>query len=366
MRSKLALLGASTLFALLLAEVALRVAYVATSTGHLADLTDTRPLPPPGARITLAHLLVKSSNPDIVYQGRPGLAGIHEGSPVRTNRGGWREDEIPFEKPAGTFRILGLGDSVMFGWKVDERERYLDVLETRLNRQRGERRWETVALALPGYNLMIELEVLKRVGLRYDPDLIIYGFVGNDDCLPTFVSERLAVLSLESFLAHYVRLGYSLSPVLLGRSHVAHIEDKADLTPNRLCDAERVAPAYRHLVGKESMLGALEELAAIGRDTGIPVALLIDGRSRGRHPTLASQVPAGIAVINLTDHFRREMDALGIPSYRHPDLRIGGTGQSDHHPTAQSHGIIADGLFEALDDAGLLPPAPLAPERRPL
>lgn len=212
MRATLALLGGSILFSWLLAETALRIYYSATSTGFLADLVDDRPLPPPDSELRLGDVITMSPNPGIVYIGRPGLSGAHKGNTIRINREGWREDEISFEKPSGVFRIVGIGDSVMFGWGVEENERYLDALEARLNREFPNRSWETVTLAMPGYNLMNEIEVLRHVGLRYEPDLILYGYVGNDVCLPNFVAEPRAVFSTESFIAYYVRQGFARRP----------------------------------------------------------------------------------------------------------------------------------------------------------
>ena len=137
MGSRLALLVGSVLFSLLLAEATLRAYYVATSTGYLADLEDDRPLPAPGSALRLGELIVMSPDPGIIYVGRPGIEGTQGGKAVQINRAGWREHEIPFEKPRGAFRVVGIGDSVMFGWGVDEDERYLDVLEARLSGSTG-------------------------------------------------------------------------------------------------------------------------------------------------------------------------------------------------------------------------------------
>ncbi len=109
------------------------------------------------------------------------------GAHVTTNSLGWREKEILKEKDENTIRIIGVGDSVMYGWGVSEDERYMDVLENKLNRNFQKYNWETLVFAVPGYNLAMEIELLKQYVLDHDPDLIIYGFNDNDYCLPDFV-----------------------------------------------------------------------------------------------------------------------------------------------------------------------------------
>ncbi len=355
MRSRLALLIGSILFSLLLAEATLRVYYTATSRGYLADLVDDRPLPPPDSELFLGDIFTMSPNPGIVYLGRPGLHGVYLGKTIQINREGWREDEIPFEKPRDTFRIVGIGDSVMFGWGVEEGERYLDLLEARLNRELPERHWETVTLAMPGYNLMNEIEVLRHVGLRYDPDLILYGYVANDVCLPRFVAERRLEFLTESFIAHYLRRGFAQRPPRVGRNSIRSSADGVASDDRRpWCDEENLPERFRHLAGEENLKRALDEFASIGRETGTPVVIVFDGR-RAKPDNFSAEVPDGVTVLDLHEHFRAHLDAHGIDSYRHPSLRRGGESGEDHHPTAEGHRVIADGLFEALLAANLVP-----------
>ncbi len=52
---------------------------------------------------------------------------------VSTNSLGIRGKEISLEKPQDTYRILLLGDSMTFGWGVNEGETFAKILETNLN-----------------------------------------------------------------------------------------------------------------------------------------------------------------------------------------------------------------------------------------
>ena len=78
----------------------------------------------------------------------------------------------------------------MFGWGVNESDRYMDILEQKLNQEFPKQKWQTMVFATPGYNLYMELEVLKEYALKYKPDIIIYGYTENDFCLPNFIIRK--------------------------------------------------------------------------------------------------------------------------------------------------------------------------------
>src|SRR5690606_5386001 len=93
--------------------------------------------------ISLGKLISKSSHPGRVYQFQPDIEAVYLGQPFSTNSFGIRDKEYPIAKEEGLFRIVGLGDSIMFGWGVKAEESYLSLVETRLNSERGDgRRYE--------------------------------------------------------------------------------------------------------------------------------------------------------------------------------------------------------------------------------
>jgi hypothetical protein len=99
---------------------------------------------------------------------------------IRTNSRGIRSDrEIPYAKPPGVYRILGLGDSFALGYEVDVEDTYLFQLEKKLNeRQAG--RVEVINLAVSGFGTAEELITLKAEGFKYSPDLVLLGYFVND------------------------------------------------------------------------------------------------------------------------------------------------------------------------------------------
>lgn len=121
------------------------------------------------------------SDPELGQRLAPGYHGWFAGVPVHINALGFRDArEYSLDKPANTFRILVLGDSVTFGHGALEDTTYPYLLEQRLKQWRPEVNWQVWNLGVPGYNTRQELAYLERVGPRYKPDLVIIGFFEND------------------------------------------------------------------------------------------------------------------------------------------------------------------------------------------
>jgi hypothetical protein len=105
-----------------------------------------------------------------------------QGIPVEINSHGLRGPETTYEKPANTFRILNLGDSVAMGWGVREEETYGQRLEQWLNGQgANDLRYEVINAGVPGWNLENALAYLQAEGLRYEPDLILLDLTTSND-----------------------------------------------------------------------------------------------------------------------------------------------------------------------------------------
>ncbi len=92
------------------------------------------------------------------------------------NRDGYRGRLYPIEKPAGTFRILVLGNSVAFGARANEPSVFPTRLEELLNRDSPSTRYEVINFAVPGYNAFNQEMQLADRGLDYQPDLVLAQF----------------------------------------------------------------------------------------------------------------------------------------------------------------------------------------------
>lgn len=153
----------------------------------------------------------------------PKQAGIFEGDPLllwrlkpnldrvvwdytvlSTNAQGLRADYPTKTKPAGTYRIVCLGDSVTFGYRVPtvwpdkptefdhEWLPYPTLLERQLRAANPNRQIEVFPMAVPGYTSHQGLAWLRRDIDYYQPDLVIVSFGWNDVSLSD-VPDRKAI-----------------------------------------------------------------------------------------------------------------------------------------------------------------------------
>jgi lysophospholipase L1-like esterase len=110
---------------------------------------------------------------------RPSTTQPWGGVTVTTNAQGLRGPEVALAKPQGTKRILWLGDSVTFGYLVpDWRDTFPFLVAARLDS--GGIQTESINAGVGGYSPWQEDLWLRRNGVRYDPDVVVVGFVLND------------------------------------------------------------------------------------------------------------------------------------------------------------------------------------------
>jgi len=100
--------------------------------------------------------------------------------PNEFNAAGWRDKERMPKKDPRTVRLLGIGDSITYGWSVHFNQIYLSLLEDMLNKQGSENRFEVMNASVPGWNILYEKRFLQEIGLSYEPDVVIIGFCLND------------------------------------------------------------------------------------------------------------------------------------------------------------------------------------------
>jgi lysophospholipase L1-like esterase len=92
---------------------------------------------------------------------------------VRINSRGLRDDEYPVARDERR-RLLVLGDSFAWGFGVEHRERFSEIIERR------HPDWEVINAGVSGYGTDQELLYLRGRGLRYHPDVVLLLFHVND------------------------------------------------------------------------------------------------------------------------------------------------------------------------------------------
>ncbi|MGM0575332.1 MAG: SGNH/GDSL hydrolase family protein [Myxococcota bacterium] len=107
------------------------------------------------------------------YHYRPESEGIN-------SRGLW-DDEYEIPKPQDVYRIAVLGDSVPNDPTIPQDQRFHRVMGQTL-REAGIRdeRVEVVNVSCEGYNTAQEVRLFEKVGLDYEPDLVLVAYVLND------------------------------------------------------------------------------------------------------------------------------------------------------------------------------------------
>lgn len=118
---------------------------------------------------------VYEPDPLLAFRLRPGARGAINGNPVVVNSMGLRERELSLAKPAGEIRILCVGDSNTFGYCVSPELAWPRQLEALLQAQHTGKAIRVINAGVPGYTFLQGYLLLREVGLRYHPDLVIAG-----------------------------------------------------------------------------------------------------------------------------------------------------------------------------------------------
>lgn len=108
---------------------------------------------------------------------KPGIRDlpVFQGKILNSNSRGLRgRGEHGYEKPPGVVRILVLGDSFTFGEEVSDDETYSYQLGAMLPGV------EVLNLGVHGYGHDQMLIYLQEEGVKYQPDVVILGFIADD------------------------------------------------------------------------------------------------------------------------------------------------------------------------------------------
>ncbi len=156
------------------------------------------------------------------YYPAPNQNHMRYGGRVQTNRFGMRAPEYAEQKPDGTFRILMLGDSTLWGGSYcDQDELYARLLERKLN-ELGHGKVEVLNMGTNGWGPFHERGYVDRYG-AFGADLVTimmpYDDIDRDKyslmSLPFFRKGKEPRLALEEVVMHLMwrfrrdRIGYS-------------------------------------------------------------------------------------------------------------------------------------------------------------
>lgn len=132
---------------------------------------------------TAAYMDTMILEEPIGYRNQPNLKGTYFTQPVTINSLGLRQPDLALAPDPTRYRILLLGDSVVFGVGVADSDTLPAQLATVLKDRVGEingREVEVINMGCISYNSEQELVQYKQLGAKLKPDLVLLMFSSND------------------------------------------------------------------------------------------------------------------------------------------------------------------------------------------
>jgi hypothetical protein len=318
-RRRLAVAAASITFALLASELLLR------SASWLAGKTRTL-----------------TADADLGWRMLPGVHKWGDGwSAARagtTNSLGWRDDEFAVARVDGRRRLLAIGDSFVFGFGVDQGERFTELLE--------DERVEILNLGVCAWGTDQQLLLCEREASRLRPDVVLWVIcIAND--LDDIRSDRKAgwskpwfTLEGEVLQLHRARTDWRLG--LRTRTHLGELLGRV-LDGGR--PAQSFAPAWRHADPMPLFAALARRFAASVQAAGAHLLAVIE------HPGTPAPEPAGplaTAVQHVLDdasiHSLDLLPAFTAEAQRWRELRL-----PCGHWSALGHRVVAAAVRHALE-----------------
>jgi hypothetical protein len=118
----------------------------------------------------------QSENPKIGHVHRPNVSMRLMGVDVQINSDGFRDRD--YDRAHGeNHRIIALGDSITFGWGVDESDIFVTLLEKQIGQAT---QVELINFGTGNYNTEQQVNLFFEKGIAYNPDGVVVFFFIND------------------------------------------------------------------------------------------------------------------------------------------------------------------------------------------
>ena len=266
-----------------------------------------------------------SENSILYYEPKPGFS---KGA-VQINSHGFRDREYPLKKPAGTTRIVVIGDSIIWGHGVVLEDTFAKQLETLLN-NRLDGTYEVLNFGVSGYSLQQEVEQYIARASEFDPDFGILGLCINDYLYSSLEGDFFALKDGGLFARSHL-----INDLMLKINHVLH---------------RQLGIPQRYLEHVVDVRGQLERLQKASPDVPWLVLMFpqledVDNYRGYREHQILTQ-PArdlGFTVRDLLGDYRQfSTQPIGV----------------DHiHPNRLGNKIAAEAAYDALVSSGIISPA---------
>lgn len=258
---------------------------------------------------------------------------------VTTNEFGLRGVEVPFEKPANGWRAWCLGDSITYGYGVDDGQTYEARLQDLLQTGHPDRAVAVLNGGCPGWSSFQARQLTEEVGLKYHPDLYVLGFTYAD---PAFEDATDAAKVDSNPLIRWLKLGLNQSELyLFARKSLLRRSN-----PQGLPDADYMLRTPR--VPEDEYRANLQWFAEIARATDAHVVVLsLAKRDPDPHEQYARFRAIAREVAESTGNAFLDVDALFSAQ---PDPR---SLFSDRiHPNAAGFDLMARAIADVVQERG--------------
>jgi lysophospholipase L1-like esterase len=315
-----------------------------------------------------ANVGIFEGDPWLFWKLKPNLHdAVWDFTLVSTNGQGIRREADVQPKGRGAFRIVCLGDSVTFGFRVPvvlpqdptgyDRGRlpYPGLMEAMLRAENPARSIEVILLAVPGYSSHQGLAWLRRDLGWLDPDLVTACFGWNDTRArsdtdrDTMATDRFHVYA-RSLMAHSQAL----------------IHAKRWWAARQASSRVPAAAVLTVRVPGDEFVKNFREMAALTGKRKIPfVAIGPVYQNAIANPGAAARIAEYRTLL------RQAMTADGIPYLEIPILTESGWPENKMlfgetiHPNHLGHRVMARVILEFLSSRGLLAGMRVPPPSRP-
>ena len=323
---------------LLVVEIGLRVnKYFTFQNLDNIDFGNRSPIDLPEEELTLGQMIQISSHRKIIYELIPNSTYQFKNVKVQTNDQGFKDKNYPPQKDNNTKRIIGIGDSGMFGWGVSESDCYISQLENQLN-QSDSFNYEIINTSVPGYNTVMEVAVLENKIDLNQVDLVIIDFISNDFELPSFIRKQPNFWTTQkSFILMFFEENYFSKKISRDQwLNSSPVEDGYFLS-----DPEKVPEAYRDMVGTKSYVSAMKRLKELSEEFDFQIIVMSQSPFL-KVPKIVTQTCEDLDLdfIDFAPHWKDYKT-------QNPNARWK-LSEDDWHPTAEGHYQISKILFKKI------------------
>lgn len=271
-----------------------------------------------------------SSVPGLAYELAPNREQYSRGATIRTNSFGMRDDEPRTGIDDSLHRIVVLGDSFTFGFGVAGEDTYPNVLERLLNEKIEDEEFEVLNLGVGGYSTHDEALVLEHKGMKWNPELVVVGYVLNDP-------EIDPIQQLHSYFQEASWWQY-LNILRLA----AKLKNYWDV--RALGEGDYIKYLHAHQLKWQSVVQGLSKIGSLAEERKFHVLLLIFPLTmsawenypyRNLHKQVANIAKTkGLFVIDLYDIYSQHSPK---------ELKVA---RGNHHPSKFAHELTAKAIYQ--------------------